>query len=92
MAGMVVFEPDKIKITAGQLSVYESSPGIERGFCGSCGTTLSWRGRGLASLHIGTLDNPDGYPPVLHWRWEERSPWIEKSIELPHVEMEYPKA
>lgn len=90
VAGMLVFEPEKVRISAGRLSIYLSSPGVERGFCSHCGTTLTWMGRGLMSLHIGTLDDPDAYPPTLHWRYEERSPWFDHAGSLPHVMMTYP--
>lgn len=88
---MLVFEPGRIRISSEHFSIYESSPGIERGFCRSCGTTLSWKGRGLMSLHIGTLDDPDAYPPTLHWRYDERSPWYDEAATLPHVAMAYPE-
>jgi hypothetical protein len=84
---MLVFKPEKVGFLAGKLSVYNSSPGIERGFCGRCGTTLTWKGHGLISLHIGTLDNPDEHAPTLHWRYEERSPWYDHAADLPHVKM-----
>jgi len=90
VAGMLVFRPENVTFPAGDVSLYLSSPGIERGCCGRCGTSLSWEGRGLMSLHIGTLDHPDDYPPTPHWRWEERCPWHDDAGTLPHVAMEYP--
>ena len=33
---VVVFETDKVRFTQGDRSVYNSSPGIGRGFCGQC--------------------------------------------------------
>ena len=51
---------------AESLAWYESSPGVRRGFCGKCGSTLFWddpvaglfrRGRGVAGrAHGGTAD------------------------------------
>lgn len=41
---------------------YESSPGIARGFCSTCGSSLFWQ-RGdadLTSIMAGTLDAPTG--------------------------------
>lgn len=90
VAGMLVFERDKVRITAGTLGLYASSPGIERGFCGRCGTSLTWEGHGLIFLHIGTLDDPDGHPPTLHWRYEERSPWCDIGPDLARVRMTIP--
>ncbi|MEM7508005.1 MAG: GFA family protein [Pseudomonadota bacterium] len=89
VAGMLVFERRNVRIT-GALRLYPSSPGVQRGFCGACGTSLSWQHESLISLHIGTLDDPDAHPPTLHWRWEERSPWIGHADTLPHARMVYP--
>ena len=90
VAGMLVFNPADVRFTAGTLSIYASSPGVERGFCGRCGTTLTWQGHGLMSIHIGTLDNPDEHAPTLHWRYEERSPWCDVGKDLPRVRMDLP--
>ena len=90
VAGMLVFKPEEVRFSAGKLSVYNSSPGIERGFCRQCGTTLTWKGHGVISLHIGTLDSPDEHAPTLHWRYEERSPWYDLAGDLPHVKMKFP--
>lgn len=90
VAGMLVFRLENVSFPAGDLSVYRSSPGVERGFCGKCGTSLTWKSRGLISLHIGTLDDPDAHPPTLHWRWEDRCAWHDDAVHLPHEKMEYP--
>lgn len=40
---------------------YESSPGIHRGFCGVCGSSLLWQPhRGSVGIMAGTLDGPTG--------------------------------
>ena len=87
---MLVFKPENVRFTNGQISTYESSSGIRRGFCSRCGTSLTWEGHGLISIHIGTLDDPDSFPPTLHWRYEERASWFEDAAGLPHVLMEFP--
>lgn len=90
VAGMLVFKPDNVRFTEGRLSIYTSSPEIERGFCGQCGTSVNWKGHGLVSLYIGTLDHPDKHAPTLHWRYEERSPWCDIGRDLPKVKMTFP--
>jgi len=89
VAGMLVFQHENVRFTAGGLSIYASSPGIERGFCSHCGTSLTWKGHGLISLHIGTLDDPDAHAPTLHWRSDERSPWCDVGRGLPEVTMTF---
>lgn len=47
---------------SGALRWFESSPGIRRGFCGRCGSSLFWDDSAAASVSImaGTLDPPTG--------------------------------
>lgn len=51
-----------------ELSWYESSPGIRRGFCGRCGSSLFWDDTGGTSVSImaGTLDPPSGLKTISH--------------------------
>ncbi len=44
------------------LAWYESSPGIRRGFCGKCGSTLFWddTSRPYVAIAAGSLDEPTG--------------------------------
>jgi len=51
-----------------QLRWYESSGEARRGFCGRCGSTLFWQGRGRDYLSIaaGTLDGPTGLNSACH--------------------------
>ena len=52
----------------GSLRWYESSPGIRRGFCGTCGASMLWerQGSGRISIMAGTLDQPTGLQLVQH--------------------------
>ena len=47
---------------------YGSSPGIRRGFCGTCGSSLFWDEAAAArtSIAAGTLDGPTGLRTVGH--------------------------
>ena len=70
-------------------AVYESSPGVGRGFCRGCGTPLTWEGVSTVSghpiieLHMGTLDDPETFAPAAHWLHPERLPWFEVADDLP---------
>jgi hypothetical protein len=50
-------------LTGQSLRWYESSPGIERGFCSVCGAFLFWRRAGAAYIAVsaGALEDP---PPL----------------------------
>ena len=52
LAGM---RRDDVRFTQGERAIYESSPGVGRGFCRDCGTTLTWEGDGPQILRSGRL-------------------------------------
>ena len=84
---VVVFGRDQVKFTKGDRRIYNSSPGVGRGFCDQCGSPLTWEGemedRLVFSIHISTLENPDDYVPERHWYHEERISWLEVADNLP---------
>ena len=53
------FPRQAVSIERGQMSYYASSPGVRRGFCGTCGTSLSYenaRWPGDIHLMIGAFE------------------------------------
>ncbi|WP_422418737.1 GFA family protein [Pseudomonas sp. GZD-222] len=53
----------KVSDTQGAIRVFESSPGVSRSFCSTCGATLFWRKAtgdyaDWVSVALGTLDTP----------------------------------
>ena len=88
VSALAGFKIDDIKFTKGERSLYASSEGVERGFCGACGTTLTWEGDGeelgmLVEIHLGTLDDPDGLAPKSHIHYRERVSWFDTTDSLP---------
>jgi hypothetical protein len=82
-----IFDEDKVAIIAGAPSVYESSPGVEWGFCGRCGTTLTYRRAsrpGLFDVTTATLDDPEAFPPEKEIWTGERLSWIRSNPAVPH--------
>ena len=70
---------------------YTSSPGVRRGFCGDCGTPLTWEGDGgdlgpIIEFHISTFDEPDSLVPTAHAFEPERIAWMEVADDLPRYE------
>ncbi len=47
---------------------YSTSPGVRRGFCGDCGSSVLWDEDAEAKMSIcaGTLDAPTGLRPKAH--------------------------
>ena len=57
---------------------FRSSPGVERGFCGVCGTTLTYRSDAFPDeidLTLASLDRPERWPPRDHTQVADRLPW-----------------
>ena len=72
------FEVAKVRFT-GELCHFESSPGVRRGFCGRCGSTLTYQGDrwpGEIHLHVGAFDDAATLPPTGHAFADERLPWL----------------
>jgi hypothetical protein len=70
----------------GSPAVYESSPGRRRSFCGRCGTQLLFTADflvGMVDVTIGSLDDPAGLPPTLHYWESRRVAWLQITDGLP---------
>lgn len=61
-----------------QPTVFMSSDIVERGFCGTCGTPLSFRflDRQTISVSIGSLDQPGRIRPTVNIGTEARAAWL----------------
>lgn len=79
------FMSDHFDWTGTPPNVYNSSPGVERGFCPNCGSTLSFArpDRGEISVFAGVLDNPNGLTPGGHAFFEHHMDWLIISDEAP---------
>ncbi len=84
-----IFDEDKVTIERGTLAVYESSPGVERGFCACCGTSLTYRRAnrpGLFDVTTASLDDPEVFPPSKEIWCEERLSWVAANPALPQFD------
>ncbi len=70
--------PENFEVTKGKITEYESSPGTRRGFCGKCGSSLTFGGDGWndISITIASLDDPNAITPVSQVFLRERLHWI----------------
>ena len=67
-------------------ATFSSSSGVERSYCGNCGTPLSYRSTrwpGEIHLYTPTFDNPAAYPPTFHVHWAEKLAWLGVMDSLP---------
>ena len=78
--------PEAFEIVRGTLGRYESSPGVERTFCGRCGTSMTQFAAvfpDLIYVSLAALHDADSISPEVHiWR-SERVPWLETADDLP---------
>ncbi len=73
-AAFLNLRKDEVRWTEGAPTCYASSKLAKRGFCGACGTPLSFEY--LDSEHmdiaIGALDDPSAFAPTTHFAVESR--------------------
>jgi hypothetical protein len=77
---------DGFRVVRGTMRLYASSPKAERGFCGDCGTSLTFAEHGLpGEIDVATasLDDPARVPPVAHLRVARKLPWLRFADGLP---------
>lgn len=69
---------DNFEATRGEISFRETSPGIHRGFCGRCGTSLTFQGEGWDEIGItaASLDDPGAITPESNVYLDHRQPWV----------------
>ena len=70
--------------TRGAPKHFRSSNKVQRGFCGDCGTPLSYEPDGLTpEIAICALDDPSAVAPVIQVGVESRLPWAAALAALP---------
>jgi hypothetical protein len=73
----------------GEPAAYESSPGVKRYFCPTCGSPMAYAGsRWPREVHLfhGTLVDPAQWPPTGHSHIEEQVVWFDVHDDLPRYE------
>jgi hypothetical protein len=81
----VVLRRDDLVIEQGEPIAYASSPGVERTFCGRCGTSLTYRRDDTPDaidMHSATLDAPDAFPPDREIWLEHKLAWMPSNPQL----------
>lgn len=81
----VGFRKDQIEFT-GDRDFYLSSPGVRRGFCGHCGTPLTYEAEHCGDevhFYVSVMDDPSAFTPEKHVFYGERISWLELHDALP---------
>lgn len=79
MSVFVAFAEVDVEVTQGAVTKFDSSPGVQRGFCARCGSTLTCEGPmrpGELHIHIGSFDRAADLAPAFDIFPEERLPWL----------------
>ena len=66
-------------MTEGAIAKYNSSPGIERGFCARCGSTLTCANARLPTethYYVGAFERAAELKPTGEFFAGERLPWL----------------
>lgn len=88
MATLPVFKVEQVAFSGTDRSIYRSSDDVGRGFCGKCGSTLTFEtmlqeyGQ-LCAIHVSAFDNPEGLIPTHHSFYSERICWFDVVDDLP---------
>ena len=78
-SAFAAFDETVVEVTNGEITKFASSPGMLRGFCSTCGSTLTCQGGPTPNelhFHIGAFDHPEDLPPMAEVFPEERLPWV----------------
>lgn len=86
------YKEENFEVTKGRIKICETSPSVERGFCGDCGTSLTYVARAVVSgqdfsgqiaVLAPTLDDPSVASPTAHVYVSHQQPWIKLADGLP---------
>lgn len=86
-AGVVTWfgaRPADLTVTKGDLTFCETSPGVFRGFCGRCGSSLTFGGEGWDDIGItaASLDSPSAVTPESNVFLSHKQLWIIADVSL----------
>ncbi len=77
-------KPQDVTWTRGAPKYFQSSNVVRRGFCGDCGTQLTFEGGpGSLDFAIGAFDDPTDIRPVIQIGLESKLPWVDELGHLP---------
>ena len=71
--------------TADKPSTYESSKGVHRHFCTTCGSPIAFEADHYAGgmhLYAASLENPEDFKPTFHVNYKSKLHWLAMDDEL----------
>ncbi|WP_157015173.1 GFA family protein [Mesorhizobium xinjiangense] len=82
-APLVSVRKAKLAWTRGEPKRFQSSNHVRRGFCGECGTPLTYEAPDGIALAIAAFDDPTGIAPAVQFGLEGKLPFVDGVHELP---------
>lgn len=67
----------------GEPKYFQSSNHVRRGFCGECGTPLTYEAPDGVALAIGCFDAAEEIEPTIQWGIEKKLPYVDGLAHLP---------
>lgn len=86
VASHVGFTDTDLSFVEGAPKIYTSSPGVRRGFCAECGSSLTYesdRFPDYIQVYVGAFDEPDRFSPQAHVHCKEQISWFNIVDDLP---------
>jgi hypothetical protein len=80
------FKLSDFRVSHGHLGKMVTSPGVTRGHCEQCGTSLTYQHEKRAAdidVTLATFDDTAGLRPTAHIWVEDRLPWVQIGDGLP---------
>lgn len=84
VATFVCVDKDQFALTSGELGRIESSAGVYRSFCATCGTPMAYEREELPGeihLYLGTLEHPEEMCPTMEVFCRQRLPWLKLTVD-----------
>jgi hypothetical protein len=83
-APLISIHEAAISWTKGEPKRFRSSSHVARGFCGDCGTPLTYEAPDGLAIAIGAFDRPAEIVPELQYGVEAKLPYVACLNQLPH--------
>lgn len=75
----------ELELTRGAPKYFQSSDQVRRGFCGECGTQLTFEaGDWPPNVAIGAFDHPQEIAPTMQIGLDAKLPYVDGLADLPH--------
>jgi hypothetical protein len=89
MIAWATFKAGDFRITHGHPRQAATSPGVTRGHCERCGTSLTYQHEkraGEIDVTLATFDDAAGLRPTAHIWVEDKLPWVQIGDDLPQYQ------